>query len=1004
MRLLYTTILTLFFYAQLLIAQSFNTEVISIKLLEKMEESPTAFHSINVVLADRVDLVSLDAMLTAKRATAEKRVATVINALKEKAASTQGRVLDFLKNSPNVEKPSIKSYWIANALVAKAAKEVIAELSHNPEIEWIGLNGKLEYDKLEVVSPPVMFSPNGIEPGLDAIDAPKLWAMGYTGYGQLALTSDTGVDPTHPAIASQYSGHYVPAEQTWYDVNGNLTPTGDYTPFDCASHGTHVTGTMVGLDRLNNDTIGVAFNAHWIGAQTIVCDNIGTANNIGAFEWALDPDGNPNTVDDMPDVVNNSWRDPNVSGSECFSVYVPIFEATEAAGIAVIFSAGNEGADGIMSITPPKNILINEVNIFTVGALNANNLEIAGFSSLGSSHCPGDSTLQIKPEVSAPGVGVRSCVPGGGYENFEGTSMAAPHVSGAILLLKEAFPNLTGRDLKLALYHSCTDLGEPGEDNTYGMGIINVMDAFNYLVDQGNIPVSPYRANDVLLVNVFNPDTSCNGEIAPVVLVENAGTDTLFSFKVFYKAGVTEADFQWDGVLPPSERLSLTLPSVAVNSGTHVLSVGLEEPNGVQDERPLNNRFTTSVLVSNRPPFMAIVEGPTNTVCENTPALLRGVLPDNLQGHGAYMDIGWYDQPFDGSHLGNGEVFTTPLLSQDATFYAEVEYFVPVGAHSRLIGTAALLDTADVGLEFEVFDNLVLEKVHVFTEQTGIIRLELVNLIEDDTLKKINVVSSTGKNELNLSWELTPGIYRIFPTNGIPLIYNKNGATFPYEVEDLISIVGNTDGPGNDSTYYFFYDWEVSLKEICGRAPVHVEVVSDGNAPIADFTASSDTVSIDDNEAIDFTNNSMNGIAWQWNFGDGNSSNEENPSHTFAVPGEYVVSLTTVDSNGCSASTYSTILVEESTISNTSSILQIDKVVVYPNPVKERLSIYLDLPSFQNVSLRLADSTGRVWAEAKHQVGGQSSLEMEVNGFPPGVYFLLVETDNASSVWKVVKM
>ncbi|MCB0564096.1 MAG: S8 family serine peptidase, partial [Phaeodactylibacter sp.] len=79
---------------------------------------------------------------------------------------------------------------------------------------------------------------------------------------------------------------------------------------------------------------------------------------------------------------------------------------------------------------------------------------------------------------------IRSCLAGGGYASWDGTSMAAPHVTGAVLLLKEAFPYLPGEELMLALYFSCTDLGAPGEDNNYGMGLINVPAAYQYLIDQ----------------------------------------------------------------------------------------------------------------------------------------------------------------------------------------------------------------------------------------------------------------------------------------------------------------------------------------------------------------------------------------------------------------------------------------------------------------------------------------------------------------------------------------
>lgn len=1003
MRLLYTTILSLLF-VPLLSAQSLNTEIISQALLEKMADSPHGNYSVNILLADQVDMTALDLKLREQRATAQQRATSVIMALQEKAAQTQDRILDFLKIAPGVDQSSIRSYWVANAFVATVNADVVTVLSNNPEIAWIGLNSEqLMMDESEDVLPPPVVQPNGIEPGLAAIKAPALWAMGYTGYGQLSMTSDTGVDPTHPALANQYYGHYVPAEETWYEVFGNLSPTGNYTPYDRDDHGTHVTGTTLGLDRMKNDTIGVAFNAKWIGALTL--GPVGTADNIGAFQWSLNPDGDVNTVDDMPDVINNSWRDPSVNGNDCNSVYVAIFDALETAGLAVIFSAGNEGPDP-MTITPPKNIILNEVNIFTVASLNGNqiNLPIASSSSRGPSICPADSSLVIKPEVSAPGVSVRSAVPNNQYDFKSGTSMAAPHVSGAILLLKEAFPDLPGKDLKLALYHSCTDLGAPGEDNTFGMGIINVLAAFNYLVDQGHTPASPHRANDVMLVKVFDAPFYCSNAINPTIIAENAGTDTLYSFKVFYKAGNTQSTYEWTGMLPPKERVTVTLPAMAVSPGEYELNVGLAEPNGVTDERPLNNNFNSKVTVASRPAFTAIVEGPNNTACQNSSALLRGVLPASLEGTGATMDIDWYDSQFDGSLYGTGEVFSTPNIFADITFYADVSYTVPVGPVDDKFGTTGQLDTNDVGLEFEVFNSLTLERVYVLVEQTGSILVKLINLDDGSIKQDITLNNTTGKRALELGWDLSPGQYQLVVTGGKALTYNSDGAQYPYQIADFLSITGTTDGLGASGVYYFFYDWEITFSEPCGRTPVLVAAGPVGNLPVAEFLASTDSVDIHDNETIFFTNNSTNATGWFWNFGDGNSSNEENPSHQFVAPGEYTISLTAMSSDSCTNGATTKILVTDDFISPVRPDPTFENILVYPNPAKDQISIFLDLPYFQSVSLSLSDNTGRTWKQAKLAAGSDASFEMDLTGLPGGIYFLLVEMDQGSSVWKVVKM
>jgi hypothetical protein len=109
-----------------------------------------------------------------------------------------------------------------------------------------------------------------------------------------------------------------------------------------------------------------------------------------------------------------------------------------------------------------------------VGALDATNhifpYPIAGFSSRGPSGC---DQLTIKPEVAAPGVDVVSCFRGGGYTSFSGTSMAGPHVSGVCALMREIDPDLEVDRAKQILMDTAVDLGEPGEDNAFGWGLID---------------------------------------------------------------------------------------------------------------------------------------------------------------------------------------------------------------------------------------------------------------------------------------------------------------------------------------------------------------------------------------------------------------------------------------------------------------------------------------------------------------------------------------------------
>ncbi len=1002
MRLFYTLLVFGFLHTSFFVAaQNANPEKVAKKLLVQMAEAPAAFQSVHLVLADQVDLEALDAQLTAQRALPEQRSETVISALKTKAASTQGNLLTQLNNSPLTKPGSVGSFWVANAIVAEMKNELIAELSNRPDVVWIGLNAEPQLEAYTVNPAPPVAMPNGHEVGLTVIGAPVMWAMGYTGYGQNALTNDTGVDPNQPALNTNYRGNLVPAQQAFFDYNaGQQSQIPNVDAFDCQYHGTHVTGTIVGLDRMNNDTIGVAFNAQWMGAASIVC-NGGTAHLLATFQWSMDPDGNPATSEDMADVINNSWYDPGLDTIDCFSVYVPLLQAMEAAGIAVVFSAGNAGP-GPSTITPPHNVNLNLVNSFTVGALNGNSssLSIAGFSSRGPSHCVAtDSSLIIKPEVSAPGVDVRSCLPTG-YGLLSGTSMASPHVSGAICLLKEAFPYLPGKELKLALYFTATDLGQPGEDNIYGMGVINLPAAFDYLVAQGNVPVNPHVDNDVFVVNLEMPSITCASEVSPMILtVENGGTNPLTSFEIKYEAGSDSYSLGWVGNLAQRERTTIQLPTLGASPGNYRFRVTLLNPNGVADERPLNNVIERKIEVLSRERLQVQSEGAA-TACEGASALLRA----EYDGPG-YATVKWYDEPFGGVAIGQGMVFTTQPLAQADTFYAEAIYTLPAGLPNKNTAPNELLEDEEVGLVFNALRPFKLKSVKVFAETTGLRQFILLDNNGDEVEHSVINVNSVGFFEVMLNWNVpAQNNLQIIKNGGKGLFGNTADVDYPIEQPDLVKIKGTNNG--NSNAYYFFYDWQIEIPEVCERSEIIVPVNSAGSSPGASFSLSADSIDLTNNQQVIFTNTSTDNVAsFDWNFGDGTGSSEESPSHSYTAPGTYIVSLAITSIDGCSAYALDTILVTNNGVSAADpGRLLPENVAVYPNPASQTVNVQLDLHAVKMVELQLTDMTGKPVRSTARIASQKDLLQLDIADLATGIYFLVVKMEGESSVWKVVKL
>jgi subtilisin family serine protease len=449
-----------------------------------MTLSADEFVSAIVIMADQADIKSLDADFKAKRATMRERHQRVISALQTSASRSQGDIINYLETRKG--EGSVRGYtqyWIMNLIVVEATKEELERIAVRADVEIVEPNFTVSLikpvgDRTAPVQPP----PKGIgvTPGLRAINAPQVWhELGITGLGRLVGNIDTGVDGAHPALSSRWRGRHEPWQECWKDAVG----FGDTIPHDYYGHGTHVMGTLCGLGAATADTIGVAWQAEWI-ADNAINQNTGSAfdNDIlQAFQWMADPDGNPSTTDDVPDVVQNSWGvDHRFSGyQDCDYRWQTVIENCEAAGVVVTFSAGNEGPSP-QTHRSPANIINTPITNFSIGAVDATHYSfpypIADFSSRGPSDCDGRTK---KPEVAAPGVQVYSSVPGGSYEQYgwDGTSMAGPHVAGVVALMRQANPNLDVDSIKYILMRTARDEGTVGEDNDYGWGVIDAYEA-----------------------------------------------------------------------------------------------------------------------------------------------------------------------------------------------------------------------------------------------------------------------------------------------------------------------------------------------------------------------------------------------------------------------------------------------------------------------------------------------------------------------------------------------
>jgi len=331
----------------------------------------------------------------------------------------------------------------------RGGRDLAAELAARPDVFTVAANRpatqSLAPPDFGDAAPAGAGATSAVGPNLTLIRAPELWARGFTGQGITVAVADTGLTWEHPALRAKYrgvEGAAVSHDHNWHDAihaaPGNPCGADAPAPCDDSGHGTSVAGLVVGQDGANE--IGVAPGARLIGCRNMD-RGVGTpATYTECFQFFLAPTdragGNPRP-DLAPHVINNSWGCPPEEGCTDPNVLRAVVENTRAAGIALVMSAGN-GGSACGTVQDPPAIY---GAAFAVGATN-NADAIASFSARGPVMV--DGSARLKPDIVAPGVGVRTAAGSAGYGGFTGTSAAAPHVSGAMALLLSAVPSFRG--------------------------------------------------------------------------------------------------------------------------------------------------------------------------------------------------------------------------------------------------------------------------------------------------------------------------------------------------------------------------------------------------------------------------------------------------------------------------------------------------------------------------------------------------------------------------------
>ena len=423
-----------------------------------------------VILKDQADLSSVRQIQDI-----DERRTAAYQMLTKKANETQAG----LRNT--FDRFGVKStpYYLVNAMEVRGGALIRFYLSTRPEVDRV-----IPSPRLRPAAPSGALAgsggqsaPTDVQWNVSMIGADKVWSeFGVRGEGIVVGQSDSGADVNHPELHDSYRGNTEGDNYNWFDP-WNYKPS----PYDDGGHGTHTLGTILGKNG-----IGIAPGATWFACVNLNRNLGNPALYLDCMQFMLAPfpqggdplkDGDPTRA---ADVLNNSWGCPKLEGCDPNALLYAANHLRDA-GIFVVVSTGNDGPN-CSTVNAPLSLYDS---VFSVGAIDQSR-DVAFFSSRGPVTVDGSG--RIKPDIAAPGVDVLSSVPGGGYAAESGTSMAGPHVVGAVALLWSAEPSLIGdidRTEQLLIqsadpYNGSTTDGcfEGGVPNdAYGYGILDVYQA-----------------------------------------------------------------------------------------------------------------------------------------------------------------------------------------------------------------------------------------------------------------------------------------------------------------------------------------------------------------------------------------------------------------------------------------------------------------------------------------------------------------------------------------------
>lgn len=398
-----------------------------------------------------------------------------------------------------------------------------------------------------------------------------------------------------------------------------------------------------------------------------------------------------------------------------------------------------------------------------------------------------------------------------------------------------------------------------------------------------------------------------------------------------------------------------------------------------------NSYGTDSIVKEN----LITVDRPNAPTTISGTGCLNSSISLSASGDGELL---WYESMVGSDVINVGESFVTPELDETTTYYVEniMPETVFVGK-TDTIGSGMYSSVA--GLIFDAINPFKLVAVTVYSNGNGEKEIILFDSLFN-TMESTTIQLEEGENRVELNYEILEGRrYKLFGNTGCELHFSTSNFSYPYEIDDVVSITESSFVPDPTSKYYYFYNWEVET--ITCKS-----IRTDVTAEIMENTVSGFTHEQNDS-LVSFVNTSADADLYFWDFGDGNTSELESPDHVYPANGDYSVTL--IAANDCSSDTSTIELEIDSYPSGINDIPGITGITIFPNPASKEVAISYRAVEETATEIQIVDIAGQKLLSRKVlALPGKHTEKLQIQDFSPGVYLVQLISEKGMVVHKLI--